>query len=68
MVEKWKSNIDTENKVLETKIEGKRKDYRIVMTAGNHVAKDIEKRDLKEEEIFFTKEEGDLDTSLWNSC
>ena len=29
MVDRWKSKIDTENKVLETKIEGKRKDFRI---------------------------------------
>merc|ERR1711895_361629 len=32
MVERWKSKIDTENKVLETKIEGERKDFRIVVS------------------------------------
>merc|ERR1712101_103315 len=62
MVERWKSKIDTENKVLDTKIEGERKDFRIVVTGGNHVAIEIEKRDLKEEEIFFAKEEDDLNT------
>ena len=62
MVERWKSKIDTKNKVLETEIEGKRKDFRIVETGGNHVAIEIEKRDLKEEEIFFAKEEEDLNT------
>ena len=56
MVERWKSKIDTKNKVLETEIEGKRKDFRIVETRGNHEAIEIEKRDLKEEEIFFAKE------------
>ena len=50
MVERWKSKTDTKNKVLETEIEGKRKDFRIVVTGGNHVAIEIEKRDLKEEE------------------
>ena len=55
--------IDTKNKVLETEIEGKRKDFRIVETGGNHVAIEIEKRDLKEEEIFFDKEEENLDTN-----
>ena len=56
MVEKWNSKIDTKNKVLETEIDGKRKDFRIVERGGNHVAIEIEKRDLKEEEIFFAKE------------
>ena len=41
--------------VLETEIDGKRKDFRIVETGGNHVAIDIKRRDLKEEEIFFCK-------------
>ncbi len=63
MVERWKSKIDTKKKVLETKIDGKRKDFRIVETGGNHVAIEIEKRDLKEEEIFFAKgDEEKLDT------
>ncbi len=43
MVERWKSKIDTENKILETKIEGKRKDLRKVVTGGNLVAIEIEK-------------------------
>merc|ERR1712243_311044 len=47
-------------------IEGKRKDFRLIETGGNHVVIEIEKREIKEEEIFFTtyfaKEEGDLNT------
>ena len=62
MVERWKLKIDTKNKVLETEIEGKRKDFRIVVTGGNHVAIEIERKNLKEEEIFFTKEGERLDT------
>ena len=66
MVEKWKSKIDTKNMVIETEIEGKRQDFRLIETGGNHVAIEIEKREIKEEEIFFTiyfaKEEGDLNT------
>ena len=62
MVDRWKSKIDTENKVLETKIEGKRKDFRIVGTGGNHVVIETEKGDLKEEEILFSKEEEALNT------
>ena len=62
MVDRWKSKIDTENKVLETKIDGKRKDFRIVGTGGNHVVLDIEKGNLKEEEISFTNGEEDMNT------
>ena len=62
MVERWKSKIDTKNKILEIEIEGKRKDFRIVETGGNHVVIEIEKRDLEKEEIFFAKEEEDLNT------
>ena len=35
---------------------GKRKDFKSVETAGNYVAIEIEKKNLKEEEIFFAKE------------
>ena len=62
MVEKWNSKIDTKNMVLETEIDGKRKDFKLIETAGNHVAIEIEKRSLKEEEIFFAKEGEKLDT------
>ena len=55
MVERWNLKIDTKNKVLETEIDGKRKDFRIIETGGNHVAIEIEKRNVKEEEIFFAK-------------
>ena len=62
MVEKWNLKIDTKNMVLETEIDGKRKDFKLIETAGNHVAIEIEKRSLKEEEIFFAKEGEKLDT------
>merc|ERR1712243_403547 len=60
--DRWKSKIDTENNVLETKIDGKRKDFRMVGTGGNHVALEIEKRDLKEEQILFTNESEVMNT------
>ena len=60
--DRWKSKIDTENNVLETKIDGKRKDFRMVGTGGNHVALEIEKRDLKEEQTLFTNENEDMNT------
>ena len=55
-IENWNSRIDTKNKVLETEIEGEKKNFRIIETGGNHVAIEIEKKKLREEEIFFTKE------------
>merc|ERR1711867_131028 len=60
MVERWKSKIDTENNVLETKIDGMRKYFKIVGTSGNHVALEIEKGDLKGEQILFTNEGDDM--------
>ena len=48
--------------VLETEMDGERKDLKLIETGGNHVAIEIEKRNLKEEEIFFAKECEKLDT------
>ena len=62
MVEKWNSKIDTKNMVLETEIDGTRKDFKLIETAGNHVAIEIERKSVKEEEIFFAKEGERLDT------
>ena len=62
-IENWNLRIYTKNKLLETEIEGEKKNFRIIETGGNHVAIEIEKKKLKEEEIFFTKgEEEKLDT------
>merc|ERR1712240_888725 len=62
MVERWNSRIDTKNMVLETEIDGTRKDFKLMETAGNHVAIEIERKNVKEEEIFFAKEGERLDT------
>merc|ERR1712115_17073 len=58
--DKWKSKIDTENNVLETKLNGRRIYFRIVETSGNHVVIELEKVNLQEEEIFFTTEDEGL--------
>ena len=62
MVEKWNSKKDTKNMVLETEIDGIRKDFKLIETEGNHVAIEIERKCVKEEEIFFAKEGERLDT------
>merc|ERR1712240_231836 len=62
MVEKWNSKIDTKNMVLETEIDGTRKDFKLIETTGNHMAIEIERKSVKEEEIFFAKEGERLDT------
>merc|ERR1712240_943659 len=62
MVERWNSKIDTKNMVLETEIDGIKKDFRLIKTAGNHVAIEIEKKNIKEAEKFFAKEGERLDT------
>merc|ERR1712240_16887 len=53
MVEKWNLKIDAKNRVLETEIDGTRKDFKLIETTGNHVAIEIERKSVKEEEIFF---------------
>merc|ERR1711955_198309 len=46
MVKKWNSKIDIKNMVLETEIDGKRKDFKLIETGGNHVGVEIEKKNL----------------------
>ena len=43
----WKSKIDTENEILETKIDGRRQNFRMVGTSGNHMALELEKNGSK---------------------
>ena len=63
LVDRWKSIIDTENKVLESKIDGdKRIKFRTISTGGNHVALEIEKGDLRQEQILFTEGNEDMNT------
>merc|ERR1712089_27735 len=56
----WKSKIGTENEILETKIDGRRQNFRMVGTSGNHMALELEKTDLKEEQILFTTDGEDV--------
>merc|ERR1712112_399306 len=58
----WKSTIDTGNKTLEVNIDGRLKKLRLITTSGNHMAIAIEKSNLKEEQIFFTEENEELNT------
>ena len=53
--EKWNSKIDTKNKVLETEIDGEKKNFRMINIGGNHVGIEIENAKLKEEEILYAK-------------
>ena len=63
LVDRWKSIIDTENKVLDSKIDGdKRIKFRTISTGGNHVALEIEKGDLIQEQVLFTEENEDMNT------
>merc|ERR1712240_832276 len=62
MVEKGNSKIDTKNMVLETEIDGVRKDFKLIETAVNHVSIEIERKSVTEEEIFYAKEGERLDT------
>ena len=41
-LEKWNSKIDTKNKVLETEMDGEKKNFRMINTGGNHVGIELE--------------------------
>merc|ERR1712114_106989 len=62
-LEKWNSKVDTTNKVLETKIDGEHKNFRIIDTGSNHYGIEIENRSEKGEEILYAKgNEEELET------
>merc|ERR1711955_178812 len=44
--DEWKSKINTENNILEVKMNGQRKEFRMIGTTGNHVALKIGKEEL----------------------
>merc|ERR1711889_47621 len=54
--------IDMENNVLKCKIDGEKKKFRMIGIGGNHVALEIEKGDLRQEQILFTEENEDMNT------
>ena len=61
-LEKWNSKVDTKNKVLETDMDGEKKNFRMINTGGNHVGIEIENAKQKEEEILYEKgQEEELD-------
>ena len=62
-LEKWNSKIDTKNRVLETEMDGEKKNFRMINTGGNHVGIEIENAKQKEEDILYAKgKEEELDT------
>merc|ERR1712243_289755 len=44
--DKWKSKINTESNILEVNMNGQRKEFKMIGTAGNHVALKIGKGEL----------------------
>merc|ERR1712240_487711 len=44
--DKWKSKINTKSNILEVKMNGQRKEFRMIGTAGNHVALKIGNEEL----------------------
>ena len=55
-LEKWNSKLDMKNKVLETTIEGERKDFRMLNTGSNHFALVIRSMVESEKEILYLNE------------
>ena len=66
--DRWKSKIDTENNILEIKTDGKRKNFKMIGTRGNHVALEIEKRDLEDwryNKDCYIMKNANIKTSTW---
>ena len=62
-LESWKSKLDTCNGVLETTIDGERKNFRMINTGSNHFGIEIENESKKGEEILYGKvKEEELET------
>ena len=47
--DEWRSKINTESNILEVKMDGQRKKFKMIGTTGNHVALKIGKGDLKDD-------------------
>ena len=45
----WKSKINTESNILEAKINGQRKEFKMIGTEGSHIALKIGKEELRDE-------------------
>ena len=54
-LEKWNSKLDTKNRVLETEMDGEKKNFRMINTGGNHVGIELENAKKNGEEILYTK-------------
>ena len=63
MVDRWKSIIDTEKNTMECKIDGENRiKFRTISTVGKHLALELERGDLRQEQILFTEENEDMNT------
>ena len=54
-LENWDAKLDTKNRVMETGIDGEKKNFRMINTGSNHFGIVIENEGKKGEEILFTK-------------
>ena len=55
-MEAWKSKVNMVDKVLETEMEGERKDFRMIVTESNHYGLEIEKEERQIDEVLFAIE------------
>ena len=63
MVDRWKSIIDTEKNIMECKIDGENRiKFRTISTVGKHLALELERGNLRQEQILFTEENEDMNS------
>ena len=53
-LECWNAKFDTQSKILETELEGKKRNFKMMTTESNHYGMEIGLRNEVIEEIMFT--------------
>ena len=54
-LESWDAKLDTKNRIMETKIEGEKRNFRMINTGSDHFGIVIGKKEGQEEEVLYTK-------------
>ena len=64
-LEGWNAKVDTQNEILETELDGKRRDFRMITTESNHYGIEIGLRNEVIEEIMFANGSDEEETEAY---
>ena len=63
-MELWQSKIDTKRKILETEIDGRQRDFKMVITTGKHYEIILEMKGRKSMDVLFLENQKEELTSF----